>query len=44
MTVLDLLLATNDQAVGGWLYNGDAAKRNHANSVYSALNQAGDIA
>jgi hypothetical protein len=44
MTVLDLLLATNDQAVGGWLYNGATARRNHANSVYSALNQAGNIA
>jgi hypothetical protein len=43
MTVLDLLLATNDQAVGGLLYNGNTARRNHANNVYSAVNQAGDI-
>src|SRR5439155_20297724 len=44
LTVFDLLLASNDQAVGGWLYNGDTTRRNHANNVYSALNQAGDIA
>lgn len=44
MTVLDLLLATNDQAVGGLLYSGNATRRSHANNVYSALNQAGGIA
>jgi hypothetical protein len=44
MTVLDLLLATNEQAMGGWLYRGDATRRSHANNVYSALNQAGGIA
>jgi hypothetical protein len=43
MTVMDLLLATNDQAVNGVLYSGNATKRAHANSVYSALNNAGDI-
>ena len=43
MTVEDLLLATDDQAVGGRLYNGNAARRNEANAVYSALNQAGGI-
>jgi hypothetical protein len=41
MTVLDLLRATDAQAVNGVLYNGDATKRNHANNVYSALNEAG---
>lgn len=43
MTVLDLLLATNGQAVNGLLYNGNATKRAKANSVYSALLQGGDI-
>jgi hypothetical protein len=43
LTVLDLLLATDNQAVNGLLYNGDTLKRNEANSVYSALNQGGDI-
>jgi hypothetical protein len=43
MTVMDLLLATDDQAVDGLLYNGNAARRNEANAVYSALNQAGSI-
>ena len=43
MTVMDLLLATDDQAVDGLLYNGNATKRNEANAVYSALNQAGSI-
>ena len=43
MTVMDLLLATNKQAVDGLLYNGDAARRNEANAVYGALNQAGSV-
>ena len=43
MTVLDLLLATEAQAVNGLLYNGNTARRNEANAVYSALNQAGGI-
>jgi hypothetical protein len=43
MTVLDLLLATDAQAVGGVLYGGNSTRRNHANAVYSAVNQAGDI-
>ena len=43
MTVLDLLLATEAQAVNGLLYNGNTAKRDEANGVYSALNQAGGI-
>ena len=38
MTVMDLLLATNSQAVNGVLYSGNTAKRTAANSVYSALN------
>jgi hypothetical protein len=43
LTVMDLLLATDDQAVLGVLYNGDKARRTEANSVYSALNDAGAI-
>jgi hypothetical protein len=43
MTVMDLLLATDDQAINGLLYNGNAARRNAANAVYSALNQAGSV-
>jgi hypothetical protein len=42
LTVMDLLLATDDQAAG-LLYNGNAARRTEANAVYSALNQAGSI-
>ncbi len=43
MTVLDLLKATDALAVDGLLYNGDAVKRKEANSVYSAINDAGNI-
>jgi hypothetical protein len=43
MTVMDLLLATDNQAINGLLYNGNAARRNEANAVYSALNQAGSV-
>ena len=43
MTVMDLLLATDAQAVNGVLYNGNATTRNEANTVYSAVNQAGGI-
>jgi hypothetical protein len=43
MTVLDLLVATDNQAINGLLYNGNTARRNEANSVYSALNEAGTI-
>jgi hypothetical protein len=43
MTVMDLLLATNNQAVNGVLYGGNATKRAHANNVYSAVNNAGGI-
>jgi hypothetical protein len=43
MTVMDLLLATDNQAIGGLLYNGNTAKRNEANAVYSTLNDAGAI-
>jgi hypothetical protein len=43
MTVMDLLLATDDQAVDGLLCNGNATRRNAVNAVYSALNQAGSV-
>jgi hypothetical protein len=43
MTVMDLLLATNNQAVNGLLYGGNTTRRVHANNVYSALNTAGGI-
>ena len=43
MTVMDLLLAADAQAVNGVLYNGNTAKRNKANNVFSAINQAGGI-
>ena len=43
MTVLDLLLATDAQAVNGVLYGGNATRRNQANNVYSAVNQAGGL-
>jgi hypothetical protein len=43
MTVMGPLLATDDQAVNGLLYDGNAARRNEANAVYGALNDAGGI-
>jgi hypothetical protein len=43
MTVMDLLLAADAQAVNGILYNGNTTKRNMANSVFSAINEAGGI-
>jgi hypothetical protein len=42
VTVMDLLLAVDAQAVNGVLYNGDAAKRKMANDVFSDINEAGD--
>ena len=43
LTVMDLLLATNNLAVNGLLYNGNTTQRRDANSVYSTLNDAGGI-
>jgi hypothetical protein len=43
MTVMDLLLAADAQTVNGVLYNGNTTKRTMANSVFSAINQAGSI-
>jgi hypothetical protein len=43
MTVMDLLLATDEQLVTGVLYNGDAVKRTKVNNVFFAINQAGGL-
>jgi N-acetylneuraminic acid mutarotase len=43
MTVLDLLLAADAQAVNGVLYNGSKTLRKEANDVFGAINQAGTI-
>jgi hypothetical protein len=43
LSVMDLLLATDAQAVNGVLYGGDATRRAHANDVYTAVNQAGGL-
>jgi hypothetical protein len=43
LTVMDLLLDTDAQAVNGVLYGGNATRRSHANDVYGAINQAGGI-
>jgi hypothetical protein len=41
-TVMNLLLATNDQAVNNILYNGNSTLRHQARNVYSALLEADD--
>ena len=43
MTVMDLLLAADTQAVNGVLYNGNTTKRNMANTVFGGINEAGGI-
>jgi hypothetical protein len=43
LTVMDLFLATDTQAVNGVLYGGNSTKRAHAYDVYSAVNQAGGL-
>jgi hypothetical protein len=43
LTIMDLLLASDAKAVNGVLYNGNAAKRNEANIVFSAVNQCGGM-
>ena len=43
LRVIDILLAVNEQAVGGLLYGGDAALRTHANAVFDDINNDGDI-
>jgi hypothetical protein len=43
MTVIDLLLAADAQAVNGVLYNGNGILRNEAGNVFSAVNHSGAI-
>jgi hypothetical protein len=43
LTVMDLLFATDAQAVNGVLYGGNTTKRTEANDVYGAVNQAGGL-
>jgi hypothetical protein len=43
LAVMELLLATDAQAVNGVLYYGNTIRRNEANTVYTAINQGGDI-
>jgi parallel beta-helix repeat protein len=43
LTLMDLLLATDAQAVNGVLYNGNTTKRNEANNIFSAVNEGGSI-
>jgi hypothetical protein len=43
MTVIDILLATDSQAVNGVLYNGDTVKRTKANNVFSGIDEGGSI-
>jgi hypothetical protein len=43
LTVMDLLLAADQQAVNGLLYNGNATLRKQANDVFGAINDAGNI-
>ena len=43
LNVYELLLAVNQRAVRGVLYNGDAALRQQATDLFDALNQAGSI-
>jgi hypothetical protein len=43
MTLIDLLLATDAQAVGGVVYNGNSTRRAHANAVFSLINESGGI-
>jgi streptogramin lyase len=43
LTVLDLLKATDAQAIGDLLYNGDDTLRKEANNIYSTINERGGI-
>ena len=43
MTVMDILLHAEDQAVNGALYNGNTILRKKANSVFDGINSLGDI-
>jgi hypothetical protein len=43
LTVMDLLLAADARAVQGLLYGGNATLRNQANTIFTAINEAGGI-
>ena len=43
LNVYELLLAVNNQAVNGVLYNGNATLQAQAADLFDALNQAGSI-
>jgi hypothetical protein len=43
LTVLQILQAANARAVNGVLYNGNSTLRNAANTVFTGINEAGDI-
>ena len=43
MTIMDLLLATDAQAVNGIFYGGNSVKRTEANNVFSVVNEGGSI-
>lgn len=43
LAVLDLLQQTNNRVAHGQLFGGKAAPTNQANTVFSGINQAGDI-
>jgi len=43
VTVMDLLLSVDAQSVNGVLYNGNKAKRDMANDIFSDINEAGSI-
>jgi hypothetical protein len=43
MTVMDLLLATDTQAINGVLYSGNTTRRTHANAVFSLINDTGGV-
>ena len=43
MTLMDLLLAADDQTANGVLYNGNTTLRIEANDIFSAVNEDGNI-
>ena len=43
LTVMQILTAANDRATNGVLYNGNKSLRDAANTVFTAINEAGDI-
>jgi hypothetical protein len=43
LTVMDLLMAVNNQAVNGVLYNGNATLRGQSTNVFGGISQAGGI-